>query len=103
MAEDSALTEAEARGVNRGWDAANYADAYASRVGGSRLMAEAIEASREAYPTDTAEGDNGIAPRLRGRFVDGFHAGYTRYFKGEWQDGSSRTEPDESWKQHALA
>lgn len=99
------MEEAEARGIDRGWDMAMRADAYdGGAAGDSQLITNAIRAAREVYPTDTAQCDGVTVPELRGQFVAGYVNGYSNYFNGQWQDGSPRNvAPRESWKQHALA
>lgn len=80
---DGAMKEALARGINRGYDAANFADAYGDRPGSVTGQAESV--ATELY--------------LRGQeefhmFVSGYLEGWRRFNASEWPDGTSRSDSE---------
>jgi len=73
--------ETHARGVDHGWDAANYADAY----GVTQTQEEEAAARAAQY----AEVDPSFDTSA---YTTGFAEGWERFTEGQWQDGSPREQ-----------
>lgn len=81
-----ALTEASARGLNDGWSAANYAEAYGTDAG-ETLEQQSERRGREGY---------GLAVEEAEAYIEGFREGVERYWADQWQDGTPRDPEAES-------
>lgn len=75
------VDEATARGINCGWDAANYHYAYVSELPPTSLAVLATAAASERY-------DYRHENREFQSFEGGYVLGFGRYLRDEYPDGS---------------
>lgn len=74
------MSEAFARGISHGWDAANYAEAY------GRTESRDDEGQRRSHFEIGAED--------QAAYRRGFTVGWNRFEAGLWSDGTPVTEDD---------
>lgn len=69
-------------GIHRGWNAANFADAYGidPEEGGKEKQAATISSGQTFYDS--------------GEFLNGFREGWELFENGQWQDGSPMGDDD---------
>ena len=83
--DDEMINEAGARGLDHGWDAANYADAYGSKETRDK---EAHRRAGEEYRFTAQH-------RERWAYESGFLDGWDNFTDSLWQDGSPRGDDND--------